>query len=152
RSRNIVETSSLSIDHSESHYRFPRNPFPEDYIPNLSKDGTANFSALSNTEAVFLPIPEENSFPRYEASAELTGYDTISSAYLFPAHQGMSLLAPLPRSLSEYKHQIEKRKGPGAPPDPLIYQYRNVAIDPPLIFRAPQPFASSSRLGVQGKP
>ncbi|SGA17453.1 hypothetical protein [Chlamydia abortus] len=152
RSRHIVEASSLSIDHSESRYRFPRNPVPEDYLPNLSQDGSASFSALSNTEAVFFPIPEENSSPKYEASAEFTGYDTISSAYLFPAHQGISLLAPLPRSLSEYKDQVEKRKGPGAPPDPLIYQYRNVAIDPPLIFRAPQPFASSSRLGVQGKP
>ncbi|MEF9497194.1 hypothetical protein [Chlamydia sp. 04-14] len=152
KSENVVKNFPLFADHSEKPYRFPANPSSSDSIPDLGNEGTVSFSALLDNDPVFLPVPEENPEPKYDASAGSTGFDTVSSAYLFSSHQGISLLAPLPRSLSEYKHEVEKRKGPGAPPDPLIYQYRNVAIDPPLIFRPPQPFASSSRLGVQGKP
>lgn len=147
-----VKTSSLSVDHNENPYRFPANPTPSDSIPDVSSEKETSFSSLSNSDSVFSPVPEENPSPKYGASAGSAGYDTVSSAYMFSLQQGVSLLAPLPRSLSEYKQEVEDKKGPGAPPDPLIYQYRNVAIDPPLIFRSPQLFAASSRLGVQGKP
>ncbi|WP_375793351.1 hypothetical protein O1W69_04425 [Chlamydia sp. 12-01] len=152
KSGDMVKTFPLSMDHSEKLYRFPADLPSNENILDLSNEGAVSFSALANEDPVFSPVPEENPAPKYDASAGSTGFDTVSSAYLFSSHQGISLLAPLPRSLSEYKHEIEHRKGPGAPPDPLIYQYRNVAVDPPLIFRPPQPFASSSRLGVQGKP
>ncbi|AAP05197.1 hypothetical protein [Chlamydia caviae] len=151
-SGNMVKVSPTFTEHSEKPYRFPLHPSSDDRVPDLTDEGAVSFSALSDVDPVFSPVSEENPVPRYNPSAGAMGFDTVSSAYLFSSHQGMSLLAPLPRSLSEYKHEVEKRKGPGAPPDPLIYQYRNVAIDPPLIFRSPQPFASSSRLGVQGKP
>lgn len=34
----------------------------------------------------------------------------------------------------------------------MIYQYRNVAVDPAIIFQSPSPFSVSSRFSVQGKP
>ena len=101
---------------------------------------------------IFDPVPEQSSLEKYDASAASSGMNTVSSAYLFPAERGVAFLAPTPVSLDEYKYEIDHHKGPGGPPDPLIYQYRNVAIDPPLVLRPPQPFTYSSRFVVQGKP
>ncbi|WP_348663998.1 hypothetical protein [Chlamydia vaughanii] len=151
KSMGMVKSLPTSESRSENSYRFPEDPVSR-ADSMLPSEGASSFSETKVAERVFFPVPEENPSPEYVASAMDTGSDTISSSYLFSSHQGMALLAPLPRSTSEYKEHLEKKKGPGGPPDPLIYQYRNVSIDPPLVLRPPQPFASSSRFSVQGKP
>ncbi|EPP36822.1 hypothetical protein [Chlamydia avium] len=147
-----MDSSALLGARSESAYRFPKDSgLQEGEIFNNSEEGATSF--VDDTgDRVFDPVPDRSSFQKYDSSATSTEFSAISSAYLFPADRGMSLLSPTPISVDDYKRELSYHKGPGGPPDPLIYQYRNVSVDPPLILRSPQPFSSSSRISVQGKP
>ncbi|WP_284441543.1 hypothetical protein [Chlamydia gallinacea] len=146
------EDGSLVLgSRSESSYRFPREVITteEETVNHEQSTVFLNDRTVNN---IFDPVPEQSSLEKYDASAASSGMNTVSSAYLFSAERGVAFLAPTPVSLDEYKYEIDHHKGPGGPPDPLIYQYRNVAIDPPLVLRPPQPFTYSSRFVVQGKP
>ncbi|EPP35700.1 hypothetical protein CP10139811_0067 [Chlamydia ibidis] len=143
---------SVGSERTENEYRFPKEIGTDVFTNTKQIQSSTQFRSRENISQNFSLVPEKSPLPKYDASAISAGSDTISSSYMFLSHQGVSLLAPLPKSNEEYKIDLQKHKGPGAPPDPLIYQYRNVAIDPPLIFNPPKVFASSSRLGIQGKP
>lgn len=149
-SMDIPFTPSQS---SEGGYRFPiardSSWFPEDSEPSSTEFHLPESSSKNLTS-----IPREG-IPRAVESGigGALGNDAVSSSYQFDSFSGFSALAPLPRSTQEYKHLLEHYKGPGGPPDPLIYQYRNVAVEPPIILRPPQPYGgSASRFVVQGKP
>ena len=144
----FLPTTSL---HEEASYRFPLGEAPWDVneLPFAVQHSASFIEQNANTEQDLI---QDESTGMISVSAEIVGQDTISSAYQFPSHLGMAVLAPIPISTEDYQTIVEHRKGPGGPPDPLIYQYRNVAVDPAIIFTAPSPFSVSSRFSVQGKP
>lgn len=113
----------------------------------LGKDHSASgFSVMGNHGNNNRPISTHGREALYNSE------HLMSAAFLFSSQTGMSVLLPVSRSMSEYKQKLEEFKGPGGPPDPLIYQYRNVSIDPPLVLNAPTVFGSSTRFFIQGKP
>lgn len=138
--------------YGEGAYRFPREVVSSGgSVAHYADIQQASYSTSMRGEEEG-EVPAEYP-PLHESIPKgLSHSYTVSSSYLFPSQQGTATLAPLSRSMDEYKRQVEKTKGPGAPPDPLIYQYRNVSVDPPLVLRSPQPFLSSSRFVIQGKP
>ncbi|WP_100934714.1 hypothetical protein [Candidatus Chlamydia corallus] len=141
-----------SLPHAEGRHRFPRDAAVPSEMPKSFVKESTEFKHPDNSSENFLPISEESVFPTKSGLGGPLGSDAVSSSYHFLAQRGVSLLAPTPRSTNDYKEKIEAHKGPGGPPDPLIYQYRNVSVEPPIVFRSPQPFSGSSRLSVQGKP
>ena len=148
--RSVIPLPTTGL-HEEASYRFPMGESPWDVneIP-FAVQQSAVFPA-ENTNVSQDWVPKESA-EKFNVSAEKSGNDVISSAYQFPSHLGMAALAPTPLSVNDYKKEVDHRKGPGGPPDPLIYQYRNVAVDPAIIFQTPSPFSVSSRFSVQGKP
>ncbi|ACZ33308.1 conserved hypothetical protein [Chlamydia pneumoniae LPCoLN] len=152
REGTVKSAEVKSLPHPESMYRFPKDSIVSREEPEaVVKESTA-FKNPENSSQNFLPIAEESVFPKESGTGGALGSDAVSSSYHFLAQRGVSLLAPLPRATDDYKEKLEAHKGPGGPPDPLIYQYRNVAVEPPIVLRSPQPFSGSSRLSVQGKP
>ncbi|WP_083588466.1 type III secretion system effector protein [Chlamydia trachomatis] len=150
RENNASPLPTTSL-HEEASYRFPVGEAPLDVneIPFAIQHSTVFSKETANTEQALI---QNESLGEIPVSAEVVGQDTVSSAYQFPSHLGMAVLASVPLSTEDYKTAVEHRKGPGGPPDPLIYQYRNVAVDPAIIFQSPSPFSVSSRFSVQGKP
>ncbi|ANH79075.1 hypothetical protein [Candidatus Chlamydia sanziniae] len=153
KEQRSIRTPSQSSWHTEGRYRFPKKTKSED-IFSITKDvvRTTEFYSPDNSSRSFLPVSKESITSIRDGFGDVSGNDAISSSYHFLAHRGVSLMAPLQRSIETYTKELEKHKGPGAPPDPLIYQYRNVAVEPPLVLHSPRPFMSSSRFSVQGKP
>jgi hypothetical protein len=149
-SGNTVSLSATSL-HEEASYRFPKGDSPWDVneLPFAVQQSAMFKAPYANIEQDLI---QDTSVGVVSVSADTVGQDTISSAYQFPSQLGMSVLSPIPLSTADYKAVLEHRKGPGGPPDPLIYQYRNVAVDPAIIFQSISPFSVSSRFSVQGKP
>lgn len=118
----------------------------------MSSDRVTEFLLPESNSALGREVPHHLDRASYNARADGGAMDVIHSAYHFFTERGSSLLIAPPVSTSSYRHLLQEHKGPGAPPDPLIYQYRNVAIDPPLILRSPQSFASAEKISIQAKP
>lgn len=147
QSMNFSET--LRVDFSTELGKEAINRFPLD-IP-AEQNNSASFGFLSHiAEAV--PSSSEQGWSFSGDLSDQTQSSIVSSAYLFSSNQGMALMALSPRSMDDYEKALEFHKGPGGPPDPLIYQYRNIAVDPAIVLNPPKVFASSSKLQVQGKP
>lgn len=145
----VVRTSEAL--RMESPYRFPLNQ--EDVTAVQRRNDVSSFIVVERNSDVAYSLPHTSLiYMQYNASAEDLNGEIIISSFHFSVERGVSLLPEAPVSAQKYLNLLQAHKGPGAPPDPLIYQYRNVSIDPPIILRSLQPFASSSRLQVQGKP
>ncbi|SPN73475.1 hypothetical protein C10C_0302 [Chlamydia serpentis] len=141
-----------NLSHTENRYRFPREQQASGTVSKPQQKESTAFKNPENSSQNFFPVSRQSVLPIASGLGGPLGSDAVSSSYHFLTERGISLLAPTPRSTHEYKDKVEAHKGPGAPPDPLIYQYRNVAVEPPIILRSPQPFSGTSRVSVQGKP
>ncbi|WP_201457150.1 hypothetical protein [Chlamydia sp. 17-3921] len=150
--RSTMDIPKEAFHSSESTYRFsenfrnPDDPFRKEEVK------ASEFSLSESVSRSSSPVPLDSTFPRESGIGGPLGNDAVSSLYQFDSQRGVSLLAPTLRSVKEYKDLLEEHKGPGGPPDPLVYQYRNISVEPPIIFRSPLPYGGSSRSAIQGKP
>lgn len=139
------ETGIVTDLHKEAPQRF-FNARGESHAGLGNNNSVFGFSVLGNHGNNNHPIPAHGREALYNSE------HLLGSAFLFSSQTGISVLLPVSRSMSEYKQKLDAFKGPGGPPDPLIYQYRNVSIDPPLVLNPPTVFGSSTRFFIQGKP
>ncbi|MEG2670634.1 MAG: hypothetical protein RR927_00345 [Victivallaceae bacterium] len=76
-----------------------------------------------------------------------------SSIFAFGSSSGMSVSLENNNVTEKIDLSIGDRNkdGKGGPPNPLVYQYRSISIDPPIILRNPV-YVSDSRHTLSGKP
>ncbi|WP_213319031.1 hypothetical protein [Chlamydiifrater volucris] len=150
-SSRVVDNDALEIEKKEDSWSSQRFKHLENTNSSSSNFRYKEENFLEHSIAV---SGGSISFSRNSSEVPLERTSAITcSSYLFSSCQGMAFQLPPPKSKSEYIKELNDIPGRNSPPDPLIYQYRNVAIDPALVLKPHTPYGEgSSKMSIQGKP
>ncbi|WP_213357771.1 hypothetical protein [Chlamydiifrater phoenicopteri] len=150
-SSKVVDNDTLKIEKTLTPLTFKR-------YESLGESSSSS-SDFRYREESFLERPikintRSSSFSDNRQERPLERKSAITcSAYLFSSCQGMAFQLSPPKSKAEHLKELNDIPGRNSPPDPLIYQYRNVAVDPALVLRPHSPYGEgSSKMSIQGKP
>lgn len=140
-SLNMDEHARNNMEIGVSRFVYHVNSHNDSYDPR-------EFSFVFSKKNYDVNIPAGNQ----DQPAKNEAVPTISSSFHFSSQSGSAMLFDLPESLDDYKVRLDRTPGRHAPPDPLVYQYRAVGIDPPIILNPPGGAWASSRLVVMNTP